>query len=79
MGRASLKVHRQVLMKFQLFNYHKMLQGVSIDIDNDNQITDTWGDTLANPHDIALDRVDDAVYVVEIGPNRVRKFVKNGS
>ena len=52
-------------------------QGATIDIENNNQIIDTWGDTLANPHDVALDRVGDAVYVVEIGPIKIRKFEKS--
>ena len=27
-----------------------------------------------NPHDVAVSHAGDAVYVVEIGPNAVRKF-----
>jgi len=57
--------------------FFKNPQGVSVDINNNNQIFDTWGDGLKNPHDVALDRLGDAVYVVEIGPNTIRKFEKS--
>ena len=45
-----------------------------MDLSNDNQVVDTWGEDLVNPHDVAVARAGDAVYVVEIGPNAVRKF-----
>ena len=45
-----------------------------MDLSNDNQVVDTWGEDLVNPHDVAVARAGDAVYVVEIGPNNVRKF-----
>ena len=47
---------------------------MTLDLANDNQLVDTWGDELVNPHDVAISRAGDAVYVVEIGPNAVRKF-----
>ena len=76
-GKEFLK-SAQVRFQTDLFVHTSdYFQGVTIDIDNNNQIVDTWGDTLDNPHDIALDRVGGAVYVAEIGPNRIRKFVKN--
>ena len=52
--------------------YH--FQGATLDLANDNQLVDTWGDELINPHDVAISSAGDAVYVVEIGPNAVRKF-----
>ena len=51
-----------------------LIQGVTIDLANDNEVVDTWGDELVNPHDVAIAKTGDAVYVVEIGPNAVRKF-----
>lgn len=51
-----------------------MFQGVTIDLGSDNAIIDTWGHELINPHDVALSHAGDAVYVAEIGPNRLRKF-----
>ena len=50
------------------------MQGVTIDLTNDNAIMDTWGHDLVNPHDVALSHAGDAVYVAEIGPNKLRKF-----
>jgi len=50
------------------------VRGVTVDLASDNQVVDTWGDELINPHDIAISRAGDSVYVVEIGPNAVRKF-----
>ena len=77
-GKEFLK-SAQVRLYVDLFvHISDYFQGVTIDIDNNNQIVDTWGDTLDNPHDIALDRAGGAVYVAEIGPNRIRKFVKSG-
>jgi len=39
-----------------------------------DNIVDTWGQSLVNPHDVAISRSGDAVYVAEIGPNKIRKF-----
>ena len=50
------------------------MQGVTIDLTNENAIMDTWGRDLVNPHDVALSHAGDAVYVAEIGPNKLRKF-----
>ena len=50
------------------------MQGVTIDLTNDNAIMDKWGHDLVNPHDVALSHAGDAVYVAEIGPNKLRKF-----
>jgi len=50
------------------------VRGVTVDLASDNQVVDTWGDELINPHDVAISRNGDSVYVVEIGPNAVRKF-----
>ena len=50
------------------------MQGVTIDLTADGSIVDTWGQDLVNPHDVALSRAGDAVYVAEIGPNKIRKF-----
>ena len=55
-------------------NMFLTMQGVTVDLSNDNQVVDTWGEDLVNPHDVAVARAGDAVYVVEIGPNAVRKF-----
>jgi len=54
--------------------YDPPVRGVTIDLANDNQLVDTWGHELVNPHDVTIARAGDAVYVVEIGPNAVRKF-----
>jgi len=54
--------------------YDPPTRGVTLDLENDNQVVDTWGDELVSPHDVAVARAGDAVYVVEIGPNAVRKF-----
>ena len=45
-----------------------------MDLAGDNAVVDTWGRAMHNPPDVALSRRGDAVYVAEIGPNRVRKF-----
>ena len=49
-------------------------KGATLDLSNDNKLVDTWGEELVNPHDAAISKAGDAVYVVEIGPNAVRKF-----
>lgn len=54
--------------------YDPPTRGVTLDLANDNQLVDTWGDELVNPHDVAVARAGDAVYVVEVGPNAIRKF-----
>jgi len=54
--------------------YDPPTRGVTLDLESENQLVDTWGDELVNPHDVAVARAGDAVYVVEIGPNAVRKF-----
>jgi len=54
--------------------YDPPVRGVTIDLGSDNAIIDTWGHELINPHDVALSHAGDAVYVAEIGPNRLRKF-----
>ena len=51
-----------------------MIKGATVNLSDDNQIVDTWGDELVNPHDAVISEAGDAVYVVEIGPNAVRKF-----
>ena len=37
-------------------------------------MVNTWGFELNSPHDVALSRSGEAVYVAEIGPNGIRKF-----
>jgi len=54
--------------------YDPPIRGATLDLENDNQLVDTWGEELVNPHDVAVSKAGDAVYVVEIGPNAVRKF-----
>lgn len=48
-------------------------RGLTLDLSQDGRVVDNWGE-LVNPHDVALSRSGDAVYVAEIGPNRLRKF-----
>jgi len=54
--------------------YDPSVRGVTVDLAHENTIVDTWGQDLINPHDVALSRAGDAVYVAEIGPNTIRKF-----
>jgi len=54
--------------------YDPPTKGVTLDLADDNQVVDTWGEDLVSPHDVAVARAGDAVYVVEIAPNAVRKF-----
>jgi len=54
--------------------YDPPTRGATVNLSDDNQIVDTWGDELVNPHDVVISKAGDAVYVVEIGPNAVRKF-----
>jgi len=49
-------------------------RGVTVDLANDNTVVNTWGEDLVNPHAVAVSRAGDAVYVAEIGPNKIRKF-----
>lgn len=49
-------------------------RGITIDMTREPQLVDTWGKELVNPHDVALSRGGEAVYVAEIGPNKIRKF-----
>ena len=49
-------------------------QGSTVILGDDGEVVDTWGEDLVNPHDVAVSHAGDAVYVVEIGPNAVRKF-----
>jgi len=49
-------------------------KGVTIDLSNESSILNTWGTELTSPHDVAITRAGDAVYVAEIGPNQIRKF-----
>jgi len=55
-------------------SYDPPARGVTLDLSLDNQLVDVWGTELQNPHDVAIARAGDAVYVAEIGPNRLRKF-----
>merc|ERR550519_1276788 len=50
-------------------------RGLTIDMGSSPRVVDTWGKQLVNPHDVALARGGDAVYVAEIGPNKITKFV----
>ena len=52
----------------------RTVQGVTVDLANDNTVVNTWGEDLVNPHAVAVSRAGDAVYVAEIGPNKIRKF-----
>jgi len=54
--------------------YDPPVRGVTLDLATDNSVVDIWGTDLHNPHDVAIARAGDAVYVAEIGPNRLRKF-----
>jgi len=56
--------------------YDPPVQGVTLDLaaPEEQQLVGTWGQELHNPHDVAISRSGDAVYVAEIGPNRLRKF-----
>jgi len=55
--------------------YDPPARGATIDLATENNdVVDTWGDELVNPHDVAVAHAGTAVYVVEIGPNAVRKF-----
>merc|ERR1712013_383882 len=54
--------------------YDPPTKGVTLDLADDNQVVDTWGEDLVSPHDVTVARAGDAVYVVEIAPNAVRKF-----
>ena len=38
-------------------------------------MVDTWGEELVNAHDVAIARDGKAVYVAEMEPPAVRKFV----
>jgi len=49
-------------------------RGLTIDMGSTPRVVDTWGKQLVNPHDVALARGGDAVYVAEIGPNKITKF-----
>ena len=49
-------------------------QGVTIDLSDENSIVTTWGTELTSPHDVAISRAGDAVYVVEIATSQIRKF-----
>lgn len=49
-------------------------EGLTIDLANDNSVVNSWGSELSSPHDVALSRGGEAVYVAEIGPNGIRKF-----
>ena len=37
-------------------------------------MVNSWGSELSSPHDVALSRGGEAVYVAEIGPAGIRKF-----
>jgi len=56
--------------------YDPPVQGVTLDLaaPEEQQRVGQWGRELQNPHDVAISRSGDAVYVAEIGPNRLRKF-----
>merc|ERR1712083_469067 len=56
--------------------YDPPVRGVTLDLaaPEDHQLVGEWGNELQNPHDVAISRSGDAVYVAEIGPNRLRKF-----
>merc|ERR1712241_1070397 len=56
--------------------YDPPVQGVTLDLaaPEEQQLVGQWGRELQNPHDVAISRSGDAVYVAEIGPNRLRKF-----
>jgi len=56
--------------------YDPPVRGVTIDLaaQEDQQLVGQWGRDLQNPHDVTIARAGDAVYVAEIGPNRLRKF-----
>ncbi|XP_064390589.1 peptidyl-glycine alpha-amidating monooxygenase-like isoform X2 [Halichondria panicea] len=46
-------------------------------LDSHGEVMNTWGPSngFSKPHDITVDTVHGAVYVTEIGPNRIWKFV----
>jgi len=56
--------------------YDPPVRGVTLDLAaaEEHQLVGQWGNELQNPHDVAISRSGDAVYVAEIGPNRLRKF-----
>merc|ERR1711934_346973 len=56
--------------------YDPPVRGVTLDLaaPEEHQLVGQWGNELQNPHDVAISRSGDAVYVAEIGPNRLRKF-----
>jgi len=51
-------------------------RGVTLDLaaPEEHQLVGTWGQGMHMPHDVTIARAGDAVYVAEIGPNRIRKF-----
>jgi len=49
-------------------------KGVTIDLSDENSIVTTWGTELTSPHDVAISRAGDAVYVAEIATSQIRKF-----
>merc|ERR1712241_1583882 len=56
--------------------YDPPVQGVTLDLaaPEEQQLVGQWGREFQNPHDVAISRSGGAVYVAEIGPNRLRKF-----
>jgi len=49
-------------------------KGVTIDLSNESSVVNTWGSELSSPHDVAISRAGEAVYVAEIATHRIRKF-----
>lgn len=49
-------------------------RGLTLDLGESGHVVDTWGAELKNPHQMAVSREGDTIYVTEIGPNRIRKF-----
>jgi len=50
-------------------------RGITMDLELEGTVVDEWGKGLVNPHQMAMSREGDTIYVSEIGPNRIRKFM----
>jgi len=53
-------------------------RGVTLDMEMEGRVVDAWAQGpkgLKNPHQMAMSRNGDTIYVSEIGPNRIRKLM----
>merc|ERR1719495_469872 len=48
--------------------------GLTLDLGDSGKVVDTWGPELRSPHQLAVSREGNTVYVAEVGPNRLRRF-----